>query len=516
MADQYARPATIDDLKSVIRSLNEHASYIDLTPRVLDLGVTNYISNLQGGAQLDQFDTDNTAQILAAIDAALKAHADGWSVADAAQEASLLVNIVGSPTTLANEQAAALKDFLSLYALTQADGQTGLNGHIVNTTAANLFGGMVTRVHIGGEGSQNPYPSINAILKDLGITSSTEPAHQSHFHIYLKPPILQTIGGNHLLTDDTTASAFDLTAPAPLQSEAQGVISYTQTLIEGEELMFIMDVPSIPAQETPIVLAQAAAPAGSTPQPDYILQTCGETESTGDPRSAMHAVDPAGMIRNYMQGIYNRPVELSSITNITLLQNTSHGKITSVIDNTGRSWYRYDPTPNYVGNDKAVFQAEYEGKVYKIVLELRVFLMVNEYEPTCPQPKLIKVKKPSTGSSGYDLNSITVTFADLDGGAIGLTNTSGITLDDNAAGHNWFIDTTPSDNSEYLPTSNPYEWVAKEGTAAYGKMDMLSVLLHEYGHALGIEHSADNHDYMSTTLTPGVRRMPSAEELALM
>jgi VCBS repeat-containing protein len=47
-------------------------------------------------------------------------------------------------------------------------------------------------------------------------------------------------------------------------------------------------------------------------------------------------------------------------------------------------------------------------------------------------------------------------------------------------------------------------------------MDMLSVLLHEYGHVLGIDHSANSHDYMATTLTAGVRRMPSADELALM
>ena len=167
--------------------------------------------------------------------------------------------------------------------------------------------------------------------------------------------------------------------------------------------MFIMDVPYVPAQETPIVLAQASAPV-VTPQPDYILNKCKETESTGDPSSAMRTVDPAYMLKNFLY-TYSKGKQIADLVAIktTLLQDTSHGKITSVVDNTGRSWYAYDPTPNYVGNDKAVFQAEFEGKVYKIVLELRVFLMVNEYEPTCPPPKLIKVKKPSTGSSGYDL-----------------------------------------------------------------------------------------------------------------
>ncbi|MBI5889628.1 MAG: tandem-95 repeat protein [Nitrosomonadales bacterium] len=115
-----------------------------------------------------------------------------------------------------------------------------------------------------------------------------------------------------------------------------------------------------------------------------------------------------------------------------------------------------------------------------------------------------------------EATGVTVDLADLPGAAIGQTTGSTITLDTNASGYTWFIDTTPGLNEEYLPTSNPNEWVAKAGSAAAGKMDMLSVLLHEYGHALGINHSADPNDFMGTTLTAGVRRLPSAEEMALM
>jgi hypothetical protein len=88
-----------------------------------------------------------------------------------------------------------------------------------------------------------------------------------------------------------------------------------------------------------------------------------------------------------------------------------------------------------------------------------------------------------------------------------------ITLSTSAAGHGWFLDPTPADNSEFLPTSNPNEWIAKAGNAADGKMDMLSVLLHEYGHALGLDHSPDSHDFMAPTLQPGVRRLMSQADL---
>jgi hypothetical protein len=81
-----------------------------------------------------------------------------------------------------------------------------------------------------------------------------------------------------------------------------------------------------------------------------------------------------------------------------------------------------------------------------------------------------------------------VNFSDLAAGVAGQSVGEGanaaITLDTTATGNGWFIDATPADNSEFLPTSNPNEWVAKSGSAAAGKMDMLSVLLHEYGIAL--------------------------------
>ena len=116
--------------------------------------------------------------------------------------------------------------------------------------------------------------------------------------------------------------------------------------------------------------------------------------------------------------------------------------------------------------------------------------------------------------------NLTYSFTNLPGTAVGQTTGVGtaanILLDINAAGRGWFMDSTPLSNDDYLPTSNPNEWIAKAGSAAADKMDLLSVLLHEYGHALGFEHSSDPHDFMGTSLTAGVRRLPTADEMQLM
>lgn len=221
--------------------------------------------------------------------------------------------------------------------------------------------------------------------------------------------------------------------------------------------MFTMDVPSVPAQETPIVLAQTATPsAGATPQPDYIIKTCVETQEMGGPRAAWRAVDAAGLLAVYLQSHDKRTVDMEMLAAIktTLLQGPKHGKLFSEVDNLGLTSYHYDPTSDYIGDDRAVFQAEFEGKVYKIVVDIKVLIVIDNNSPQCDPPKLIKVNKPTSGASGfgsgYDLNSIGIIFADLTGAALGQT-TTGITLDTTAAGYNWFI-APLGQNEEWLPT----------------------------------------------------------------
>ena len=298
--------------------------------------------------------------------------------------------------------------------------------------------------------------------------------------------------------------------------------------------MFTVDIPSAPLPETAMVLAQAVTPtaspttlvASSNHKPDYILKDCQEFPNPIAEGSAEHGIAPALALANYYETYFKRNVDVDAI-HTSILVEPKHGAIYSLEKmNTYGDLYSYDPKAGFFGEDKVVFQAEFGGKTYKIVMKLMV---IRGEGGACTEPRLIKVSGSTQQgfiSSGINTDSqatilanasLSFTgFADLAGAAVGQTTGTNITLDTTAAGNGWFVDSTPSDNSEYLPTSNPNEWIAKAGSAAAGKMDMLSVLLHEYGHALGIDHSANPNDFMATTLTAGVRRLPSAAEMALM
>ncbi len=190
---------------------------------------------------------------------------------------------------------------------------------------------------------------------------------QHHFHVYLNPPEAVDITPYENLLADTAIAGVDAASATTAQTAAQDLLDFTQTILQGEELMFTMDIPAVPAQEAPVVLVQADTTGdGAISQPDFILKECQETESTGDSRSAMRAVSPAAMLRNYLQNREKHAIDLSLIKNVTLLEDVKQGEMISQTNSRGVVGFWYDPTPEYVGNDRAVFVAEYQGVRYKI------------------------------------------------------------------------------------------------------------------------------------------------------
>jgi hypothetical protein len=91
-----------------------------------------------------------------------------------------------------------------------------------------------------------------------------------------------------------------------------------------------------------------------------------------------------------------------------------------------------------------------------------------------------------------------------------------------AAGFGWYVDATPFDDSEFSVRLGPDAEQAVASIPAASRMDLLTVVMHELGHVIGLRDvdPGDNHgDLMDETLAPGVRRLPSAtqivEEIAL-
>ncbi|NLF70791.1 MAG: tandem-95 repeat protein, partial [Candidatus Anammoximicrobium sp.] len=118
------------------------------------------------------------------------------------------------------------------------------------------------------------------------------------------------------------------------------------------------------------------------------------------------------------------------------------------------------------------------------------------------------------------LANVEVIVADLPGETLGLASawTQTIWLDADAAGQGWYLakdegrrakDEISSDsfdvvNSSFAPVSSSF--VLR--SSSFNSFDLLTVIAHELGHVLGLDHAADEDGLMAETLPAGVRRLP--------
>jgi uncharacterized protein (DUF2141 family) len=115
-----------------------------------------------------------------------------------------------------------------------------------------------------------------------------------------------------------------------------------------------------------------------------------------------------------------------------------------------------------------------------------------------------------TDDQANALASVTVEVRDLADGYLGATSNDTIYLDINGAGYGWFVDSTPLFSEEFTLTDGTL--TAIPDGPADGQVDLLTVVLHELGHVIGLDDlpsSADSNDLMSDSLAPGTRRLPT-------
>jgi hypothetical protein len=117
-----------------------------------------------------------------------------------------------------------------------------------------------------------------------------------------------------------------------------------------------------------------------------------------------------------------------------------------------------------------------------------------------------------------ELQQISFSVADLGGASLGGSGAPGhIAIDDDAAGFGWFVDATPNDNFEFANAASATHLSTDPVEAAAGHMDLLTVVMHEMGHQIGLDdtaNTADRDDLMYALLTTGERRLPGAADAA--
>ncbi len=222
--------------------------------------------------------------------------------------------------------------------------------------------------------------------------------------------------------------------------------------------MFAMDLPpDMPAQYAPIVIAQASQAQKGDAKVDRTIGVCHLIDARPSERlSAVNVTSPLGVASVYLEKQEHRKLDWKS-WKVSVLQGSKHGELKV----TPSGNYRYYPTPDYRGSDRATFLVEIGDRKVKVRYFFKVMQStppgMEGYDPhenkkLCPQGKgrvwkiSLNPDDPGGGLTGFKpsfaltqaLDGVSkpkLVFADhLPRDAVGETKGNTITLDTNAAG----------------------------------------------------------------------------------
>ena len=111
------------------------------------------------------------------------------------------------------------------------------------------------------------------------------------------------------------------------------------------------------------------------------------------------------------------------------------------------------------------------------------------------------------------LHRLKFEVADLPSLYLGEADGHRIRVDNNAGGNGWFIDGSSQGESVFMKETSATRRYTDPASDAAGRIDLLTTILHEMGHALGLNDSyleQDRDSLMYGFLTKGERRLPQA------
>ena len=123
----------------------------------------------------------------------------------------------------------------------------------------------------------------------------------------------------------------------------------------------------------------------------------------------------------------------------------------------------------------------------------------------------------SAGLDATDLRRLEaakIQVANLGTNILGLEAANVITINQTAAGFNWYANASARSSQAFTQAGPGGEKLAGPGSPAAGRVDLLTVLEHELGHVIGLADNNQSGDLMDTTLDLGVRRAPTAADVS--